>query len=52
MQRTLAGVLVIGVLNNGLTLLSVDTYYQQLARGAVFVLAVILGAISERRRAR
>lgn len=52
MQRTLAGVLVIGVLNNGLTLLSVDTYYQQLARGAVFVLAVILGAVSERRRAR
>jgi ribose/xylose/arabinose/galactoside ABC-type transport system permease subunit len=51
-QRTLAGVLVIGVLNNGLTLLSVDTYYQQLARGAVFVLAVILGAMSERRRAR
>jgi len=51
-QRTLAGVLVIGILNNGLTLLSVDTYYQQLARGAVFVLAVILGAISERRRAR
>jgi len=51
-QRTLAGVLVIGILNNGLTLLSVDTYYQQLARGAVFVLAVILGAVSERRRAR
>ncbi|MET9270935.1 ABC transporter permease [Kribbella sp. NPDC003557] len=51
-QRTLAGVLVIGVLNNGLTLLSVSSYYQQLARGAVFVLAVVLGAIGERRRAR
>ena len=51
-QRTLAGVLVIGILNNGLTLLSVDTYYQQLARGGVFVLAVVLGAIAERRRAR
>lgn len=51
-QRTLAGVLVIGVLNNGLTLISVDSYHQQLARGAVFVLAVVLGAISERRRAR
>ncbi len=51
-QRTLAGVLVIGILNNGLTLLSVDTYYQQLARGGVFVLAVILGAVAERRRAR
>lgn len=51
-QRTLAGVLVIGELNNGLTLLSVDTYYQQLIRGGVFVLAVVLGAIGERRRAR
>ena len=51
-QRTLAGVLVIGVLNNGLTLLSVDSYYQQLARGAAFVLAVVLGAVGERRRAR
>ena len=51
-QRTLAGVLVIGILNNGLTLLSVDTYYQQLARGIVFVLAVVLAAISEQRRAR
>jgi ribose transport system permease protein len=51
-QRTLAGVLVIGVLNNGLTLMSVNSYYQQLARGAVFVLAVVLGATGERRRAR
>jgi ribose transport system permease protein len=51
-QRTLAGVLVIGVLNNGLTLLSVSSYYQQLARGVVFVLAVVLGAVGERRRAR
>jgi ribose/xylose/arabinose/galactoside ABC-type transport system permease subunit len=51
-QRTLAGVFVIGILNNGLTLLSVDTYYQQLARGGVFVLAVVLSAISDRRRAR
>ncbi|MBF8184300.1 ABC transporter permease [Nonomuraea sp. K274] len=52
LERTLAGVLVIGVLNNGLTLLSVESYYQQLARGAVFVLAVVMGAISERRRTR
>jgi ribose transport system permease protein len=51
-QRTLAGVLVIGVINNGLTLMSVNSYYQQLARGAVFVLAVVLGVIGERRRAR
>lgn len=52
LERTLAGVLVIGVLNNGLTLVSVNSYYQQLARGGVFVLAVVMGAIAERRRAR
>jgi len=51
-QRTLAGVLVIGVINDGLTLLSVGAYYQQLAQGVIFVLAVVLGAIGERRRAR
>jgi len=51
----LAGIsipILIGVLNNGLTLVSVDSYYQQLARGGVFVLAVVMGAIAERRRAR
>jgi ABC-type xylose transport system permease subunit len=32
--------------------MSVNSYYQQLARGAVFVLAVVLGVIGERRRAR
>jgi ribose/xylose/arabinose/galactoside ABC-type transport system permease subunit len=52
LQRTLAGVLVIGILNNGLTLLSVSSYYQKLASGSVFVLAVVMGAIAERRRAR
>ncbi|WP_309616800.1 ABC transporter permease [Salinibacterium sp.] len=51
-ERTLAGVVLIGVLNNGLTLLSVDSYVQATVRGAVFVLAVILGAIALKRRSR
>lgn len=51
-ERTLAGVLLIGVLNNGLTLLSVDTYVQSTVRGAVFLLAVVLGAIAMKRVAR
>jgi ribose transport system permease protein len=51
-ERTLVGVLIIGVLNNGLTLLSVDSYVQDTARGAVFVLAVVLGAIATKRSAR
>lgn len=51
-ERTLVGVLIIGVLNNGLTLLSIDSYVQDTARGAVFVLAVVLGAIATKRSAR
>ena len=51
-ERTLAGVVLIGVLNNGLTLLSVDAYVQATVRGAVFVLAVVLGAIAAKRRSR
>jgi ribose/xylose/arabinose/galactoside ABC-type transport system permease subunit len=51
-QRTFVGVLIIGVINDGLTLLSVGAYYQQLAQGVIFVLAVVLGAIGERRRSR
>ena len=51
-ERTLLGVLIIGALNNGLTLLSVDSYVQDTARGASCVLAVVLGAIATKRSAR
>jgi ribose/xylose/arabinose/galactoside ABC-type transport system permease subunit len=36
------GVLIIGVLNNGLILTSVPTFYQLLARGALLIVAVII----------
>jgi len=39
---TLLGVLILGTLNNGLTLLNVSSYYQEVARGAVLLLAVAL----------
>jgi ribose transport system permease protein len=51
-ERTLAGVLLVGVLTNGLILLDVDSYYQNVARGGVFLLAVVLGAIAAKRRER
>lgn len=51
-ERTLAGVVLIGVLNTGLTLLAVDSYIQATVRGAVFVLAVVLGALALKRRSR
>jgi ribose transport system permease protein len=51
-ERTLAGVLLIGVLANGLTLLNVPSYYQQIVRGIAFVLAVTLDGIRHKRMSR
>jgi ribose transport system permease protein/L-arabinose transport system permease protein len=45
----LLGVLILGVLNNGMILTSVPTFYQLLAKGALLILAVI---VQERQRAR
>lgn len=39
---TLVGAMVIGVLDNGLNLLNVSSFYQQVAKGAVILLAVLL----------
>lgn len=39
---TLIGVLILGTLNNGLTLLSVNAYYQQIVQGLILLLAVAL----------
>jgi ribose transport system permease protein len=37
---TVLGLLIIGVLNNGLILLNIDTFWQEVARGTLLVLAV------------
>ena len=37
---TLIGVLILGTLNNGMTLLSLSSYYQQISQGFVLLLAV------------
>lgn len=39
---TLIGALIIGVLDNGLNLLNVSSFYQQVAKGLVILLAVLL----------
>lgn len=43
---TLVGALVIGVLNNGLSLLDVSQYYQWVVKGAVILGAVILDQVT------
>jgi ribose/xylose/arabinose/galactoside ABC-type transport system permease subunit len=40
--RTVLGVLLIGILNNGLTLLNVQSYYQLVIKGAIIIIAVLL----------
>ena len=39
---TIAGVFIIGVMNNGLDLLNVSSYWQQIVKGLIIVLAVLL----------
>lgn len=39
---TLIGVLIVGVLNNGLNLLGVSSFYQQIVKGIVILLAVLI----------
>jgi ribose transport system permease protein len=44
MIGTLLGILVLGTLTNGLIMLNVSTYWQQVASGVVLLLAVLLDA--------
>lgn len=39
---TLIGVLVIGILNNGMNLLGISSFYQQVVKGVVILIAVLL----------
>jgi ribose transport system permease protein len=47
---TLVGAFIIGVLSNGLNLLGIPSYYQQVIKGVVFILAVMLDLLTKRRR--
>ena len=42
LSGTIAGLLIISIVNNGLNLLGVSSYYQLLVRGLIVVLAVIM----------
>lgn len=45
---TLVGVLILGVLANGLTQLQINSYVQQVLTGTIIILAVALGSLSRR----
>jgi ribose transport system permease protein len=48
--HTLVGVLIIGVLSNGLTQLSVDSYVRDILVGSIIIAAVSAGSIEKMRR--
>lgn len=44
------GALIIGVLNNGMDLLGVNAYWQQIAKGMIIVIAVLLDARKQKKQ--
>lgn len=47
---TLVGVLLLGALGNGMAMLSIPSFYQTMATGAVLLIAVLLSQLKRRRR--
>jgi ribose transport system permease protein len=47
---TLVGVLLLGVLVNGMTQIGVDSYVQQILNGGIIILSVTVSSLSRRRR--
>ncbi|MDR0652235.1 MAG: ribose ABC transporter permease, partial [Synergistaceae bacterium] len=48
MGHTFIGCLTIGVINNGMSLMGVDSYWQKIILGIIIALAVILDGFRER----
>ena len=46
--NTLVGVLIIGIISNGLDLMGVSSYYQQIVKGVIIVVAVMIDRSRER----
>lgn len=45
---TLFGCLLVGIVNNGMNLLSIDTNWQVIAKGVLILFAVIIDMVSTR----
>lgn len=52
MIGTIGGILIIGVMNNGLDLLNVSSYYQQVAKGVIIIAAVLFDMLSKSRKSK
>ena len=47
---TVIGVLILGIVTSGFTFLRVDAYYQQIVKGVIIVLAVVIDQYRQKRR--
>lgn len=47
---TLIGVLIIGVMNNGLNLMGVSSYWQDVAKGVIIILAIYMDIIRNKKK--
>lgn len=52
MIGTIGGILIIGVMNNGLDLLNVSSYYQQVSKGVIIIAAVLFDMLSKSRKSK
>jgi D-xylose transport system permease protein len=48
---TVIGVLIIGVINNGMSLLGINTFYQMIVKGFIIILAVLIDVINRKQKA-
>jgi Predicted ABC-type sugar transport system, permease component len=48
MFGTLVGVLILGVLNNGMNMLNVNPFYSDVVRGTVIIIAVLIDTLRTR----
>ena len=47
---TLIGALIIGVMNNGLNLMGVSSYWQDVAKGVIIILAIYMDIIRNKKK--
>ena len=49
---TVVGTLIIGVIDNGMSMKGINTFYQMIVKGIIIILAVLLDVINRRQRAK
>ena len=49
MSHVIAGVFIMGVVENAMNLLNIDSFYQYIVRGAILLAAVMLDQLKQRR---